>query len=72
MMERELAAAIAARMDTDAERDMFPQVLAAAVAGAARVATKYWMLPDVDTPYASLLRTALEQVVRAAVPMPPP
>jgi AcrR family transcriptional regulator len=80
-LERELAAAIAERSGTDAERDLFPQILAAAVSGAMRVATQCWMQPEVTTPYAALLRAALEQAVRAAaaptrphhdrIPVPP-
>jgi AcrR family transcriptional regulator len=67
-MERPLAEAIAARTGADAERDLSPWVLAAAVSGAARVAAGYWSRPDTTVPYAAVLREAVAHVV----PGPPP
>jgi AcrR family transcriptional regulator len=70
-LERELAGAIAERIGADPEQDLFAQVLAAAVAGAARVATKYWMRPENTASYASLLRAAIEQVASTVAPPEP-
>jgi AcrR family transcriptional regulator len=68
-LEQDLAEAIAERTGTDAEQDLFPQVLAAAVSSATRVATKYWMRPGNTASYASLLRAAIDQVT-AAIALP--
>ncbi|NUR90493.1 MAG: TetR family transcriptional regulator, partial [Nonomuraea sp.] len=45
MAEGPLAAAIAARTGADAARDLVPAVMAAAIAGAIRVAGRHWLLP---------------------------
>jgi AcrR family transcriptional regulator len=65
-IERPLAEAIAARTDADYEQDIFPRVLAAAVSGAARVATEDWLRPDSIVPFDVVLRAALTCV------LPPP
>jgi AcrR family transcriptional regulator len=70
-MERPLAEAIAARTGADPERDLSPWVLAAAVAGAARVAAGYWSRPDTTAPYAAVLREAVAQVVPVVPEQPP-
>lgn len=61
-IERPLAEAIALRSDTDPERDLYPRVLAAAVASAARVASEHWLDPASSSPLATVLRKALAQV----------
>ncbi|MFI6928696.1 TetR/AcrR family transcriptional regulator [Nonomuraea spiralis] len=66
--EGALAEAIAARTGTDAGRDLFPAVTAAAVAGAIRVAGRHWLAPGNTAPFVDLLREALSCVVPAAPP----
>ncbi|MEV8634767.1 TetR/AcrR family transcriptional regulator [Streptosporangium sp. NPDC051023] len=68
MAEGPLAEAIAARTGTDAGRDLFPTVTAAAVAGAIRVAGRHWLTPGNTAPFATILRSALSCVVPAAPP----
>jgi AcrR family transcriptional regulator len=57
-LEDELAPVIAAKLALPAD-DLFPRVLAAAVNGAIRVATEYWLRADVDASYTALLRQAV-------------
>ncbi len=61
-IERPLAEAIAERTGTDAEHDLFPLVLAGAVASATRVATEFWLSQDTAAPFAAVLRDALTRV----------
>jgi AcrR family transcriptional regulator len=49
-MQQALAAATAARTGTDAEQDMYPQVLAGAVTAAAQVAVRRWGAADCSPP----------------------
>jgi AcrR family transcriptional regulator len=64
-MQQALAAAIADRTGTDAEQDMYPQVLAAAVTAAAQVAVRRWGAADPPVPLRPLLRAALDQLATA-------
>lgn len=64
--ERPLAEAIAERTGTDVARDLYPNVLAAAVSSAVRAAIVYWLNSGVTTGLAPLLRQAIEQVVSGA------
>lgn len=57
-LEDELTPVFAARLELPAD-DLLSRVLAAAVNGAIRVATEYWLREDVDTPYTALLRQAV-------------
>ncbi|GAA0420421.1 TetR family transcriptional regulator [Acrocarpospora corrugata] len=66
MAEGPLAEAIAARTGIDPGRDLFPAVTAAAVAGAIRVAGRYWLQPGNSGPFADVLRGALSCVIPAA------
>jgi AcrR family transcriptional regulator len=61
--EQALAEAIAARTGTDAEHDLYPRVLAAAVFGALRAATMHWLHTSATLPLATLIRQALDLVV---------
>jgi AcrR family transcriptional regulator len=61
-MERQLAEGIAERTGTDAARDLYPAVLAAAVTSAARVAMEHWLRTETPTPFAAVLRAALTQI----------
>lgn len=60
--QEELAAAIAERTGTDAERDMYPQLAAGAVGAAVRAAIRTWLKSDPPAPIVPLLRDALERV----------
>jgi AcrR family transcriptional regulator len=57
--QRTLAAAIADRTDTDLEADMFPAVLAGAVAAAMLVAQERWLSADPPVAVVPLIRQAL-------------
>ena len=64
-IERPLAEAIAARTDTHGHRSLGPEVLAAAVAAAARVATERWLQPEPDTTFSAMLLDALTWIAPA-------
>ncbi|MFC4117941.1 TetR/AcrR family transcriptional regulator [Nonomuraea zeae] len=66
MAEGPLAEAIAARTGTDPERDLFPAVTAAAVAGAIRVAGRHWLAAGNTASFAATLRDALTCVLPTA------
>ncbi|MFF5259860.1 TetR family transcriptional regulator [Actinomadura viridis] len=66
--EEPLAAAIAERTSRDPGRDLFPRVMAAAVAGAIRVAGRHWLDQDDDEPFEAVLRRALDHVLPALTP----
>jgi AcrR family transcriptional regulator len=67
-VEHALAEAIAERTGTDADRDLYPRVLAAAVSGAARVAVAHWLDHGPPTALPAVLRTAIHHVVAASPP----
>ncbi|MFC6085176.1 TetR/AcrR family transcriptional regulator [Sphaerisporangium aureirubrum] len=67
MAEEPLAEAIAERTGAHAG-DMFPQVTAAAVAGAVRIAGRHWLAAGDTEPFAAVLRRALAHVLPAARP----
>ncbi len=69
-MQDALAEAIGARTGTDAERDMYPQVLAGAVIAAAQVAVRRWAAADPPVPLRPLLGSALDQLAAACSGMP--
>jgi AcrR family transcriptional regulator len=69
MAEREAAIAIAKRTGTDANRDLYPRLVAAAMGVAIQVATEHWLHADPPVPLAPLLLDALTQV---AAGLPPP
>jgi AcrR family transcriptional regulator len=58
-IERPLAEAIAARTGADDQDGLGPEVLAAAVSGAARVAAQRWLQPAPDTNFSVMLHDAL-------------
>lgn len=64
--EAQLAEAIAERAGLDAERDLEPRLLASMVSGAARIATEYWLRPDVPASFATVLEATLRLVIPAA------
>jgi AcrR family transcriptional regulator len=64
--EVRLAEAIAKRLGLDIATDMLPQIVAAAVHGAVRVATKYWLREAIDTSYTALLREAVRTAAALA------
>ena len=65
-MQQALAEAIATRTGTDADQEMYPQVLAGAVTAAAQVAVSQWAAADPPGPLRPLLRRALDQLACSA------
>jgi len=63
--EEPLAAAIAERLGTDPDRDLFPKVMAATIAGAVRVAARHWLSPGNTDSFATVLGRALAHVLPA-------
>lgn len=64
-MQNALAAAIAERIGTSIETDMFPQVLAGAVTSASQVAVRRWYAADPPVPLRPMLELALRQLASA-------
>ena len=64
-MQNALAAAIAERTGTDAEADMFPQILAGAVTAASQVGIRRWYAADPPVPLRPMLELALRQLASA-------
>jgi AcrR family transcriptional regulator len=67
--ERESVAVIAERTGSDAGRDMYPLLVAAAIGAAIRVANEQWLRAEPPVPLAPLLRDALTQIA-AGLPVP--
>jgi AcrR family transcriptional regulator len=63
VIERSLAEAVAERLGTDLERDLYPHVLAAAVYGAERAVITRWLESGPPAGLRGLLRQALAQVL---------
>jgi hypothetical protein len=68
-IERDFAAAIAERTGTDADHDLYPRLMAAAVGAAIRVASDQWLRSDPPVPLPTLLRDALSRLA-AGLPAP--
>ena len=66
---RAIAVAVAERTGTDPERDLHPQLVAAAVVAALQVATAQWLREGAGTTMTALLRDALGQLA-AGLPAP--
>jgi len=64
-IERPLAEAIAARTGADGQAELGPEVLAAAVSGAARIAAERWLRPEPDTQFSVALNDALTWIAPA-------
>jgi hypothetical protein len=64
-IERPLAEAIADRTGADGQGEIGPEVLAAAVSAAARVAAERWLRPEPDTRFSDVLQDALTWVAPA-------
>src|ERR1700752_3248713 len=62
LVQYHLAAAIAERLGTSLETDMFPRIMAGAVSGAMQAATERWLLSDPPVPLPPLIREALRQL----------
>lgn len=69
-LEEQLIPVIGERLGLDPNEDLLPRIVAAAVSGAVRVATRYWLRDDVDAPYTALLRQAV-QTAAALADQPP-
>jgi AcrR family transcriptional regulator len=68
-VEHEVAAVIAERTGTDADRDLYPLLMAGAVTAAVRIAGEQWLRTDPPVPLPTLLRDALERLA-AGLPVP--
>jgi AcrR family transcriptional regulator len=68
-VEHEVAAVIAERTGTDAGRDLYPLLVAAAIGGAIRVAGEQWLRTDPPVPLPTLLRDAIDGLA-AGLPAP--
>ncbi len=69
-----LAAAIAERLGTSTQTDMFPRILAGAVSAAMQAAMERWLHSDPPVPLEPLMRQALRELadgMRAVLPAPP-
>ncbi|MGW1737225.1 acyl-CoA-like ligand-binding transcription factor [Nocardia sp. NPDC001965] len=69
LAQRALAAAVAARIGADPERDLFPKLMAAVVGSACAVATEHSRTARPPESIAVVLRAALAQVA-AGLPVP--
>lgn len=69
LAEAEIAAAIAERTGTDVTRDLYPNLVAAAVMAASNVAMQHWLRADAPVPMDRLLTEALAQFA-AGLPTP--
>lgn len=67
--ERECAVVIAERTGGDADRDLYPRLVAAAIGAAIRVSNEQWLRAEPPVPLAPLLRDALAQIA-AGLPAP--
>jgi AcrR family transcriptional regulator len=65
VQQNALAVAIAERIGTSVETDMYPQVLAGAVVAAAQVAIRRWYAADPPVPLRPMLELALRQLASA-------
>jgi AcrR family transcriptional regulator len=63
MAEEPLAAAIAERTSSDPPGNLSCQVMAAAIAGAVRIAGRHWLSTANPPPFAVVLRDALRQIL---------
>jgi AcrR family transcriptional regulator len=67
--DRECAVVIAERTGTDATRDLYPRLVAAAIGAAIQAANEQWLGADPPVPLGPLLRDALDQIA-AGLPAP--
>jgi AcrR family transcriptional regulator len=67
--ERACAVVIAERTGGDADRDLYPRLVAAAIGAAIRVSNEQWLRAEPPVPLAPLLRDALAQIA-AGLPTP--
>ncbi|MER6303374.1 TetR family transcriptional regulator [Kitasatospora sp. NPDC001539] len=65
----DLAAAVAARTGTDAERDLYPKLVASAALSALQVANEHYLTTDPVVPFKPLFAEALRQLA-AGLPDP--
>jgi AcrR family transcriptional regulator len=69
-IEAALTAAIAYRTGTDAERDLYPRLVASVVVSATQTAFDHWRASGPGAPFPQMLREVLRQVA-AGLPVPP-
>lgn len=70
-IEDALTAAIADRTGTDAERDLYPRLVASVVVSATQTAFDHWRASGPGAPFPEVLREVLRQVA-AGLPAPAP
>jgi AcrR family transcriptional regulator len=68
-IEAALTAAIAERTGTDAERDLYPRLVAGVVVSATQTAFDHWRTSEPGAPFPEVLREVLRQVA-AGLPAP--
>lgn len=69
-IEAALTAAIADRTGTDADRDLYPRLVASVVVSATQTAFDHWRASGPGAPFPQVLREVLRQVA-AGLPVPP-
>jgi AcrR family transcriptional regulator len=67
-----LAAAIAERLGTSTDTDMFPRIMAGAVSAAMQAAMERWLHADPPVPLAPLMRQSLRQLAEGMREVLPP
>ena len=70
--ERGLVEAMAARLDLDADTDLYPSVVAAAALTVMRVAVKHWQATGGETPLADVVDLAFDQLADGLALPPSP
>lgn len=70
-IEATLATAIADRTGTDADRDLYPRLVAGVVVSATQTAFDHWRSSESDMPFPEVLREVLRHVA-AGLPDPSP
>jgi len=68
-IEVALTAAIADRTGTDADRDLYPRLVAGVVVSATQPAFDHWRTSESDAPFPEVLREVLRHVA-AGLPVP--
>jgi AcrR family transcriptional regulator len=70
VIERRLASAIATRIGSSVEHDIYPRLVAGALMSAVRVAFEHWIQTESDQPLPTVLRDTLGRVADG-LPLPP-
>jgi hypothetical protein len=68
--ERGLVEAMAARLDLDPDKDLYPTVVVAAALTVMRVTVKHWQASEADAGLTALLDIAFDQLADGLAPPP--